>query len=460
MSKTFHDDSLQSWSDDINNAIIQSEQLFPITIGSDDILKKILFSSPVPAFLFKKIDEKIILTDFSMAASSLISKNKSSSLVRDTEAAISFFTDKPEILSDVARGFSEKSSFNREISYNQQNSVQYQCFRLTYTLLNATLLIVYVEQISKDNLIVSELRRKHERLEMAIGATELGLWEWNIASGDLLINDKWATMLDYNPNSINKHIVTWKNLLHPEDQSRVINTLSLHIKGDSDKYQSEHRLLKKNGDCIWVLDTGKIMARDPKGYPVRAIGTKIDISERKIMEEKLYRKNQNLAKEVKEKNRELLNKELQLRKYLEKSKKQSSRIEALNNALKKIVKRDNSQVQEHVKANINEIIIPYLDNIENNRDYSGQRVYIDIIRSNLNNILSPISSQLHSLNQALTPTEVRVSDLIRHGKSTKEISDLMFVSTKTVKTHRRNIRKKLSLNGKKINLISYFRSIQ
>jgi PAS domain S-box-containing protein len=451
--------ALQADPENRNNAIIQSEKLFSLSTGSEDFFRKMFFSSPIPAFLFKKSGGNIALADCSMAAVSLITMNKTSSCLSDIEPAIEFFTDKPEILSDISRCFSENASFARELPYSQNDSDQRRYFRFTYTLLKANLLLVYVEEISEKSLVISALREKQERLELALYVTDSALWDWNIASGELLINDKWATMLNYHPHEIKKHIVTWEKMLHPEDNSRVIESLRLHLKGQSDSYQDEHRLLRKNGDWIWVLDTGKITARDPNGYPTRAIGTKIDISKRKEMEQALHLHNHNLTKQVKEKTDELVYQELLLRKNLQKAKKQSHEIEKLNNALNKIIK-DTDKIENNVKSNINEIVIPYLDTIENTSTGDGQKIYIDILRSNLSNIASPISRKLNSLHQNLTPTEIKVSDFIRHGKSTKQISDLMYVSIKTVKTHRRNIRKKLGLNGKKTNLIAYFRSIR
>jgi DNA-binding NarL/FixJ family response regulator len=85
--------------------------------------------------------------------------------------------------------------------------------------------------------------------------------------------------------------------------------------------------------------------------------------------------------------------------------------------------------------------------------------YLNILESNLNEITSPFSHRLSSKFLNFTPKEIQVADLIRQGKTNKEISELVQSSSSTIAIHRENIRKKLELKGKKVNLRAYLISL-
>jgi PAS domain S-box-containing protein len=131
------------------------------------------------------------------------------------------------------------------------------------------------------------LRESQERLELAMEGAELGMWDWNIQTGKLVFNRRWAEMLGYSPDEIRPYIDSWEESIHAEDAERVKEVLNRHVAGETPSYVMEYRIRTKSGGQRWVLARGKVVRRDNEGRPLRATGTRLDITDRKRTEELL-----------------------------------------------------------------------------------------------------------------------------------------------------------------------------
>ena len=131
------------------------------------------------------------------------------------------------------------------------------------------------------------LYENQQRLDLALKGADLGTWDWNIQTGEVHFNQRWAEMLGYSLDELAPNVDTWKRLLCPEDEPFVYGLLGAHLEGKLPFYESEHRLLAKSGEWIWVLDKGKVTHRDAEGKPLRAVGTHLDITARKKAEAQL-----------------------------------------------------------------------------------------------------------------------------------------------------------------------------
>jgi DNA-binding CsgD family transcriptional regulator len=134
---------------------------------------------------------------------------------------------------------------------------------------------------------------------------------------------------------------------------------------------------------------------------------------------------------------------------------QSQHLEEVNTALRVLLKQrseDKNELQGNVLSNVKELVGPYLDQLKKSRLSTRQQTLLRILESNLNNIVSPFLNRLSTRFLNLTPTEIRVINLIKEGKTNKEIAELLLISKNTVLFHRHNIRGKLNLKNTKINL--------
>ncbi len=129
------------------------------------------------------------------------------------------------------------------------------------------------------------LRETRDRLELALWGTDLGVWDWQIDNAGVAINERWAEMLGYAIDELEPSPEVWRSLIHPDDRKRVGDTLKAHIKGETELYEVEHRLLTQAGAWKWILTRGRVVERDPKGRAIRITGTHQDISRRKETEE-------------------------------------------------------------------------------------------------------------------------------------------------------------------------------
>ena len=141
---------------------------------------------------------------------------------------------------------------------------------------------------------------------------------------------------------------------------------------------------------------------------------------------------------------------------------QKKNLEEANTALRVLLKRreeDRGELEDKVLSNVKELVNPYLDRLKNTALDRQQRAHLEIIESNLNDIISPFLHQLSSKFLNLTPREIEVATLVKEGKATKEIAEMLNLSINAVDFHRKNIRQKLGLKNKRANLRTHLLSL-
>jgi len=167
------------------------------------------------------------------------------------------------------------------------------------------------------------------------------------------------------------------------------------------------------------------------------------------MEQKLQEAHDMLEQRVQERTQELRLK--------------SESLEEMNTALKVLLKKreeDKKELEEKVIYNVKEMVQPFMEKLGRTRLDERQQVFLEILASNLNDIVSPFAKKLSTRYLNLTPSEIQIANLVKHGKTTKEIADLLSLSTRTIESHRDSIRKKLGIKNQKANLRTHLMSFE
>jgi len=144
--------------------------------------------------------------------------------------------------------------------------------------------------MSEQERVKKELRSQKDRIAWILEGTNVGTWEWNVRTGEIIINERWAEIIGYKLEEISPTTIeTWLKFSHPDDIEQSKKRLEAHFKGEKEFYEHEYREKHKNGEWIWILDRGKVATWTEDGKPEWMYGTHQDITVRKKAEEELLK---------------------------------------------------------------------------------------------------------------------------------------------------------------------------
>lgn len=151
-----------------------------------------------------------------------------------------------------------------------------------------------------------------------------------------------------------------------------------------------------------------------------------------------------------------------LRESREELQEQKQGLEEANIALKVLLKHrenDKLELEKNVLTNVKALVLPYVEKLKEVPLKPRNKALVEIIENHLKDIISPLLQKFSNAKIILTPQEIKVVALIKDGKSSKEISDILTISETTVNFHRKNLRKKFGLKNRQMNLRSYLISM-
>jgi len=279
------------------------------------------------------------------------------------------------------------------------------------------------------------MRESKELYEQLAAHSRTIAWELDEAGLYTYISPVVEDILGYRPEEIVGRLHFYD--LHPE-KGRDEFKAEVFAKMQRKEPASEHDnvLVAKDGRFVWVTTNGTPVV-NAGGSLCGYRGSDKDITKRKEVENDLK-----LHKvDLEEKNKELQKVNIALEVVMESIEQRQKKIE------------------EQLLDSLDFVVTPILSQLKSSGLSCQQKKQIDIIQANLNDVFSPLAHKLNRMMRLLTGTEAQIVGLLKHGLSSKEIATQLGISTRTVDTHRRNIRKKLGINGRKKDLRSYLLSL-
>lgn len=142
--------------------------------------------------------------------------------------------------------------------------------------------------VSSSRELEAQVHDQWQRLRQTLDGSRTAIWDWNVPSGRVTIDRRWAEIIGYTLEELQPFTMDdWFGRDHPEDQARVHEQIRRHFAGELDYYDVESRIRHRDGHWVWVQDRGRLASRTPHGKPLLMLGTHEDISARKAMEREL-----------------------------------------------------------------------------------------------------------------------------------------------------------------------------
>ncbi|MDG6244021.1 MAG: PAS domain S-box protein [Methanolobus sp.] len=152
--------------------------------------------------------------------------------------------------------------------------------------------LAIVRDVTERKDMESILAKTKEVMELALEGADLGMWDWNLRTNEVMYNPRWAEMMGYEYDRVEHNIDTWKNITHPDDIKFVNENIHRHLQGETPFFESEFRVRNNNGKWQWILARGKLTELDKNNEPFRFTGTTMDLDKRKKVEEELRHSNE------------------------------------------------------------------------------------------------------------------------------------------------------------------------
>lgn len=382
----------------------------------------------------------------------------------------------PKARDNVLASLNQQGFVDRaEVQFKRKDGQPYDCLLslrpITYKGEPCTQAIV--QDVTRLKEIEKMLCASRERFLSLVESTSDWIWEVDQTATYTFSNQKVKDILGYE-----HHEVIGKkpfDFMPPHEAREVAKIFHKFSKSRKSFSGLENVNLHKDGFEI-VLETSAVPIYDENGEYQGYRGIDRDISKRKLAEQVLEQINADLEKRVEERTaalsetNKLLRAEIRERKQVEQALKKREKelenktvqLKELNSALKVLLmKKDEDRVdlEEKMVSNVRELIYPYLVKLNNGKLPDKEKAFVNIIESNLKDMMSPFARSLTSKYLGLTPSEIQIANLIRQGKTTKDIAELRNLSPRTIEFHRDNIRTKLGIKNKKVNLRTHLLSL-
>ncbi len=279
-----------------------------------------------------------------------------------------------------------------------------------------------------------ELQSSEDKYRIILENIEEAYFELDLAGNFTFFNTATVEMLGYSAEELAK--MNYRDYVLPETTIRLFKIFNKIYRTGEPADIFDYKVIRKDGTYRF-REMSASLIRGPDCDPIGFRCLARDVTKRKQAEEELKKKEAELER------------------------KSASLVES-NAALRVLLKQreeDKVEFERNVISNVREIVAPYIEELKKSQLTANQSVCIETVEANLQNIISPFLRNITLRQFNLTPKEFQVANLVKEGRTTKEIADFLNISPGAIDFHRNNIRKKLGLNNKKSNLRSYLLSL-
>jgi PAS domain S-box-containing protein len=265
----------------------------------------------------------------------------------------------------------------------------------------------------------------------------------------------------------------WSFFLDEDHQKNKAHMASLGP--DNPAMPAERCAALASGEYRWQQWTDRAIF-DESGHLLECQSVGRDITDLKCAQEELKRMNTELEKRVDNRTREIVRANEKLRQEIKERKRvaktllkrekelqaNSCHLEEVNTALKILLRQreqDKKDLEENILSNVRFLILPFIERLKQSRLNNHQVTCTEILQANVNQIVSPFLKKLNSRFLGLTPLEIKIASMVRAGKTTKEIAEILYLSVNTVTSYRYRLRCKFGLRNTKTNLHTFLQSL-
>ncbi len=293
-----------------------------------------------------------------------------------------------------------------------------------------------VRDVSDRKQAEDELRLSEERYRTVVDSQAELICRSKSDCTLTFVNDAYCRYFHMNRSDLlGKKFI---ELIPEEEHERVLRHFS-SFSPEQPIHTHEHKVKLPSGEIRWQQWTNRAIF-DENGHIVEVQDVGRDITERKQTEEELLKAKNELEFQIEKRTTELARKNIALKEILDQ------------------IELEKKQMSERVRANVDKLLLPIIKKLTGKSSHLDKG-YLEMLEKNIKNLTASFGINLGSNHFNLTTKEIEICNLIKEGFTGKEIATMHNLSFKTIASHRYNIRKKLGISSKKINLASYLRSL-
>jgi PAS domain S-box-containing protein len=329
------------------------------------------------------------------------------------------------------------------------------------------LLYSIIHDITERRRTEEELQKSEERYRLLVETMNEGLAMADHNYVFTYVNERFCEMIGCSRDELTGHNLI--EFVHDDYKESMKDQMGRRKMGEAKRFDLVWGA--KDGHKVYTLVSPRGFF-DAEGRFTGSLGVLTDITDRKQVEKALRKAHDRLERRTTElvKLNRKMKQEIEERKLAEQELRKreaqleinTNELEEVNTALRVLLKRrdeDKTDLEEKILSNVKELVLPYVERLRKSGMDAKQSAYVSILESNLNDVVSPFIHKLSSKYVGLTPTEIQIANLVKEGKTTKEIAEILNSSSGTVEFHRKNIRKKIGIVNRKANLRSHLLSM-